>query len=117
VGGVDVGELRRRRIAARLGRGVDEDVDAAAERRNRLGDRAPDCASSAVSATTPTTVAPVSLTSSAAVAASRSASRARMATEAPSSARPRAIALPMPRLPPVTRARLFRSSRSIPMSR
>ena len=42
VRGVDLGERRRRRVAARLGRGVDEDVDAAAERGDRLGDRALD---------------------------------------------------------------------------
>ena len=40
--GVDLGERGRRRVAARPGRGVDEDVDAAAERGSRLGDRALD---------------------------------------------------------------------------
>ena len=51
--------------------------------------------------------------SSAAVAASRSGSRAAMATSQPSSESTRAMALPMPRLPPVTSARLPASCRSI----
>jgi hypothetical protein len=54
----DVGQRRRHRVAARLGGGVDEDVDAAAEAGDRLRDRAVTCASSVVSATTATTFAP-----------------------------------------------------------
>ena len=66
-----------------------------------------------VSALTPTTVLPVAADNSAAAAASVALSRASSATLAPSCASTWAMALPMPRLPPVTRARLPLSCRSM----
>src|SRR5207249_3817516 len=62
---------------------------------------------------TANTSAPVTLPSSAAAASSSRWVRAQMATRAPSSARPRATALPIPLLPPVTSATLPFKPRSI----
>ena len=70
-------------------------------------------ASSPVSAAMATTLRPLAAASSAAVAASAWASRPAMATSHPSAANARAIALPIPRVPPVTNARLPFSCRSI----
>ena len=59
---------------------------------------------------------PVSPASSPAVASRRSGRARAITTSHPSAASARATALPMPRLPPVTMARLSVSSRSIPPS-
>src|SRR5262249_25099020 len=70
-------------------------------------------ASSPISATIGTIFRPVAAASSRAVASSGARVRAAIATSTPSAASCSAIALPMPRLPPVTRARLPLSSKSI----
>ena len=70
-------------------------------------------ASSPVSALMWITLTLVSRPMSCAAAASAALSRAMMATLTPSLASSRAIALPMPRLPPVTIAALPLSSRSM----
>ena len=66
-----------------------------------------------VSAVMPTTLRPVSRLNSRAVRSRSSALRAQMTTSQPDSANSLAIALPIPRLPPVTMAVLPSSSRSI----
>src|SRR2546426_6757024 len=71
------------------------------------------CARLVTSAAGGMTRAPVSVLSSLAAASNRSLVRATMATSTPSRASSRAMALPMPRLPPVTIACLPRSPRSI----
>ncbi len=71
------------------------------------------CALLVTSATSGMMRRPVSDASSFAVASSVSFVRATMATSAPSRASSREMALPMPRLPPVTMARLSRSPRSM----
>src|SRR6185437_1871178 len=73
-------------------------------------------ASSPISATMGTTLRPVAAASSRAVASSGAKVRAAIATSTPSAANCNAIALPMPRLPPVTSARLPVSSKSIACS-
>ena len=66
-----------------------------------------------VSPRTPTTLRPVCEASSIAAACKGSADRANRATSTPSWANARAMALPMPRLPPVTKARLPSSCMSM----
>src|SRR5579884_2346856 len=71
------------------------------------------CSGWSTSQTWAKTRAPGRARSSAAAASRRAAPRAQIATRAPSSRKARAVASPMPALPPVIRATLSRSPRSI----
>ena len=112
--GGDVGQLRRRRLPERLGGAVDEDVDAAERRRRAAATIARTDSSSPVSTTIGMTARPVAAVQLGSGGSSSGlATRAAMTTSQPSPASARATALPMPRLPPVTIARLPVSWRSI----
>ena len=110
----DVGELRRRGLPERLGRAVDEDVDAAERGLGGAGDEGAHrrvLAGVDGDRARPAGRSPAAISSAA--SSSVDAVRAATTTSQPSAASVHATALPMPLLPPVTIARLPVSWRSM----